>query len=236
MKSIKLNKTPLFYTAESIYRDENGFTRLFLDIKNDVICDYGHIHEGMEEYVQEFEALGEKILGLGLLQAKEVEGPDHFFCLSLKLLHQAINNYLGYTDFCKLLGEKSSQLVCRCFGVFRRQIFQILKENWEADAFSVLEQTKAGSGCGSCFERLEEVINQFRPDALVGVTKKRVLGQTPVALMLEVDEFIKQIHPANEVLDLKSNVLTVRCVVDKQRLKKSLEKKYAQALLVSFRV
>jgi NAD(P)H-nitrite reductase large subunit len=166
------------------------------------------------------------------VEAREVVLNSDFISLPLKLLHNAIDKYQGQTYRFELLKEKSDTLICRCFGVFKGQITDVLKNDPEGHLLTVLDQTNATGGCSSCKHDVEKMIEEFRGEEVLFVPKKeRVLGLSPAQLHLKIDEEIKP-WSGSEVCEIKNNLVIIK--TEDSNLKKHLGETFGDDLLFSF--
>ena len=56
--------------------------------------------------------------------------------------------------------HEDSPLVCKCFGIDEAKIVRAIKENNLSTVQDVTNYTKAGGACGSCIEKIEEIIKK----------------------------------------------------------------------------
>jgi NifU-like protein len=82
----------------------------------------------------------------------------HCSVMGRDALHAAIACYQGQAP----AEEAEGELVCQCFGVTDEQIKRVVRENNLSTVGQVTDYTKAGGGCGSCHEKIEELIAQVR--------------------------------------------------------------------------
>ena len=81
--------------------------------------------------------------------------------LPFLLLRNAARKFLNIpSPRYQLLKFKSEDLICRCFGVYRPQILDILCKT--PDLRSVTDQTRAAAGCMSCRKDIEKMIQEFQ--------------------------------------------------------------------------
>lgn len=153
---------------------------LFLDIGPDeVIKEAGFTHEGCALYVPYAslmcQMLKDKTFAEALAISAEdfyqifseaddfleiaVEGALPLVMMPLWLLREAIGDYKGQVKtHCEILGLDSTDLICRCFGVYGEAIAGLLKKNPKFGVAEITRELKAGGGCTSCVEDLEEII------------------------------------------------------------------------------
>ena len=59
-------------------------------------------------------------------------------------------------------GEKKERIVCKCFGITEELIQKVISENNLQTVEEVTDYSKAGGGCGSCIEEIEEMIARLQ--------------------------------------------------------------------------
>ena len=120
-------------------------------------------------------ALTEIVKGLTLEEAEKVTNQDiaqylgglpeqkmHCSVMGREALEAAIENYrTGDTTVKKLEGE----VICVCFGISEEDIERAVKENHLTTIEEVTNYTKAGGGCCSCHEDIQEIINRVTGEA-----------------------------------------------------------------------
>ena len=111
-------------------------------------------------------ALTEMIIGKTLEEAETITNqniveylgglPDkkmHCSVMGQEALQAAIANYRG-----EKLPKEDSEIVCECFGVTEAEIVDAIEHNNLTTLEQVTDYTKAGGGCGTCHERIEEIL------------------------------------------------------------------------------
>ncbi|NLI81221.1 MAG: Fe-S cluster assembly protein NifU [Deltaproteobacteria bacterium] len=115
-------------------------------------------------------ALTEIIKGMTVEEAAKVTNQDianylgglpqekmHCSVLGREALEKAISHYKGAP-----LQMAPGNIVCECFGVTDLEIERAVEENNLATVEDVTNYTKAGGGCSSCHEAIEEIISRVR--------------------------------------------------------------------------
>jgi len=82
----------------------------------------------------------------------------HCSVMGMEALQKAIAQHRG-----EPFGlEEEGEIVCHCFGVTDRLIEKVVREHGLKTVEEVTHYTKAGGGCGSCHERIEEIVAKVR--------------------------------------------------------------------------
>jgi NifU-like protein len=169
-------------------------------------------------------ALTEMIKGLTLEEAKKITNENiadflgglpkekmHCSVMGRDALEKAIANYRGEAEK-KVEGE----IVCECFGVTDLEIERAVKENSLKTIEDVTHYVKAGGGCESCHDKIQEII-----DASLGKerpAKKKVIHLTNIQKIKLIEETLaREIKPALkkdggdiELVDVDGNNVLVK--------------------------
>jgi NifU-like protein len=191
-------------------------------------------------------ALTEIIKGMTLEEAAKVTNQDianylgglpkekmHCSVMGRDALEKAIANYRGEPEK-KVEGE----LVCECFGVTDVEIERAVRENNLATIEDVTDYTKAGGGCESCHDKIQEIINKVhgKPHAvkrkagpLTNLQKIKLIQET---LEREIRPSLQQDGGDIELFDVEGGKVFVRlrgtcatCVASQVTLKHYVESK-----------
>lgn len=191
-------------------------------------------------------ALTEMIKGMTLKEAEKVTNDDiarhlgglpkekmHCSVMGRNALEKAIAYYRGEAET-KVEGE----LVCECFGVTDVEIERVVRENNLATIEEVTDYTKAGGGCGSCHEKIQEIIDKVhgrphivhrKPARLTNIQKIKLIEET---LEREIRPSLKQDGGDIELVDVDGNTVFVKlrgtcatCVASQVTLKHYVESK-----------
>ncbi len=113
-------------------------------------------------------ALTEMIKGMTLEEAEKVTNKQiaeflgglpkekmHCSVMGEQALHAAIRNYKGLEP----LPSEEGEVVCQCFGVTDKEIERVARANNLHTVEEITNYTKAGGGCESCHEQIQEILD-----------------------------------------------------------------------------
>ncbi|HUV78836.1 MAG TPA: Fe-S cluster assembly protein NifU [Desulfobacterales bacterium] len=169
-------------------------------------------------------ALTEMIKGLSLAEAEKITNENiadflgglpkekmHCSVMGRDALEKAVANYRGEAEK-KVEGE----IVCECFGITDLEIERAVRENSLKTIEDVTHYVKAGGGCESCHEKIQEIIDtslgKERP------AKKKVIRLTNIQKIKLIEETLaREIKPALkkdggdiELVDVDGNNVLVK--------------------------
>jgi NifU-like protein len=191
-------------------------------------------------------ALTEMIKGLTLEEAKKITNEDiarylgglpkekmHCSVMGRDALEGAIAYYRGEPEK-KVEGE----IVCECFGVTDAEIERVVRESDLTTVEDVTDYTKAGGGCESCHEKIQEIIDEVhgkphlvprKAPRLTNIQKIKLIEET---LEREIKPSLKQDGGDIELIDVDGNTVLVKlrgtcatCVASEVTLKHYVESK-----------
>jgi len=187
-------------------------------------------------------ALTEMIKGKTIEEAEKLTNQDiaeflgglpkekmHCSVLGRQALEQAIANYKGIPQ-----KEAEGKIVCECFGVTDQEIEKAVRENNLSSVEEVTNYTKAGGGCESCHETIQEIIARVRAEPkpvsrpkLSNIQKIRMIEET---IEREIRPSLKHDGGDIELIDVIGNRVLVAtrgtcavCIASQQTLKNFVE-------------
>ncbi len=191
-------------------------------------------------------ALTEMIKGMTIEEAAKITNQDianflgglpqekiHCSVMGREALEKAIAHYQGIP-----LPAEEEKIICECFGVSEREIDRVVRENDLKTVEEVTNYTKAGGGCGSCHEAIQEIIDRVRAEPkpavpprpkLTNIQKIRMIEET---IDREIRPSLKQDGGDIELVDVVGNRVLVAtrgacaiCQASQQTLKQFVEAK-----------
>lgn len=214
--------------------------------ENNRIADAKFQTFGCASAIASSSALTEMMKGLTLEEAGKITNENiaqklgglpkekmHCSVMGRDALEQAIANYRGEAEK-KVEGE----IVCECFGVTDLEIERVVKENGLTTIEDVTDYVKAGGGCESCHEKIQEIIDSVlgkeRPARkkearLTNIKKIKLIEET---LQREIKPALKKDGGDIELIDVDGNKVFVKlrgtcatCSASQVTLKHYVEKK-----------
>ncbi|HQN19725.1 MAG TPA: Fe-S cluster assembly protein NifU, partial [Syntrophobacteraceae bacterium] len=148
-------------------------------------------------------ALTEMIKGMTIEEAEKVTNQDiaeylgglpqekmHCSVMGREALEAAIAYYKGTPE-----KAVDGQIVCECFGVTDREIERAIRENHLKTLEEVTNYTKAGGGCGSCHDSIQELLDRVRLEMESRPASKPRLSNIQKIRMIE-ETIDREIRPS----------------------------------------
>jgi len=226
---------------------------LYLKIdENERIQDAKFQTFGCASAIASSSALTEMIKGRTLEEAAKVTNDDiarylgglpkekmHCSVMGREALEKAIADYRGEAE-----KKVEGNIVCECFGVTDLQIERAVKENHLRTIEEVTDYTKAGGGCESCHDRIQEIIDHVlgmvheppkKARKLTNIQKIKLIEET---LDREVKPSLKQDGGDIELVDVDGDTVLVKlrgtcatCSISQVTLKDYVEKKLRELVV-----
>lgn len=153
--------------------------------------------------------------------------PEKMHCsvMGREALHAAIANFRGevWVD-----DHEEGSLICKCFGIDAAMIERTVRENGLKTLEEVTNYTKAGGGCSSCHEGIEEILAKVlaehgekftHTEPAVPVTPAKPYAMTNLQRIKRIEMVIESIRPQLqrdkgdiEVVDIEGKIVYVNLI------------------------
>ena len=188
---------------------------LKVDPQNELIVDAHFQTFGCGSAIASSSALTEIVKGKTLDEALQVSNqeiadyldglpPEKMHCsvMGREALHAAVANFRGevWND-----DHSEGSMVCKCFAVDAVLIEKVIRDNKLSTVEQVTHYTKAGGGCSSCHEGVEEILAKVAQERCTApaVAAKPVAAAVPPAKprltnfqrMRRIEEVVESIRP-----------------------------------------
>lgn len=207
---------------------------LKVDPACDVILDAGFQTFGCGSAIASSSALTEMVKGLTLDEALEITNqqiadylgglpPEKMHCsvMGREALQAAVANYRGevWED-----DHEEGALTCKCFAIDAVMIEDTIRANDLYTVEDVTNYTKAGGGCCSCHEGIEDILAKVNAEraampAAPAPVAVAATPMTPFQRMRRIEMVIESIRPQLqrdhgdvEVVDIDGNVVYVNMI------------------------
>ncbi|OUD14487.1 Fe-S cluster assembly protein NifU [Thioflexithrix psekupsensis] len=208
---------------------------LKVDPNTDVILEAGFQTFGCGSAIASSSALTEMIKGKTVDEALKITNQDiadflgglppekmHCSVMGREALQAAIAHYRGeeWSD-----DHEEGALVCKCFAIDAVMIENTVRDNQLTTIQDVINYTKAGGGCSSCHEAIEEILTKVlaeqgqKPDfsqPTEQVVPKKPYAMTNLQRIRRIEMIIESIRPQLqrdrgdvELVDVEGNTVYV---------------------------
>ncbi len=208
---------------------------LKVDPETNIITEAGFQTFGCGSAIASSSALTEMVKGKTLDEALKITNQDiaeflgglppekmHCSVMGREALHAAIANFRGevWED-----DHEEGALVCKCFGIDAVMIENTVRENGLSSVQDVINYTKAGGGCSSCHEGIEEILTKVlaergaKPDftqPTEQVVPAKPYALTNVQRIKRIERVIEAVRPQLqrdkgdvELVDVEGNTVYV---------------------------
>lgn len=160
------NEKPLFHSAKASHQE----LTLFLDFnKKDKLQGLYYTSEGGSAWFTELSALSKEVEGktFSELQKEKLTSyqlpAEVLFDLPRFLLKSALEIYRGKSPaLYKLKSQPEEDLICRCFGIYKGELLELLEQFPEYSSKELSNATKAGAGCSSCLSDFPVILGEAK--------------------------------------------------------------------------
>lgn len=147
----------------------------------------------------------------------------YFLVPPLELLERALDQYYGNeVGHSEVSAQSSEELLCRCFGVYKSQVKELVENNENVDLKFVSNELRASVGCTSCSDSVISAIDFFKAQAHASSSvdlslefdeqgnRVRPLGLTPSEFVLKIDSLSKSWIKEQELKGVSLNISNIK--------------------------
>lgn len=230
--------------------------KLMLTVDADeVITDAKFQTFGCASAIASSSALTEMVKGMKISEAAKITNADiadflgglpkekmHCSVMGREALEAAIANYRGVA-----LPMAEGEVVCECFGVTDVEVRRAIAESHLRTVEEITNFTKAGGGCGKCYDRLQEILNEGPSSGKAKIIPlKAPRRMTNIQKIKAVEDvFEREVRPTLrkdggdiELIDVDGDIVIVSlrgacgsCAKSRTTLKEYVEKKLREQVL-----
>lgn len=201
--------------------------KLYIKLDGDKIKDAKFLTFGCGSAVASSSILTEMIIGKTLDEVRQITNKDiadelgglpqekmHCSVMGQEALEDALKKYYGKDVEIGFSKESKDKIVCTCFNVTEKQIWEAIKINGLKTVEEVTNYTKAGGACGRCRGVIQDIINTYYKK------QESESTLTPTQKILKIGKVIEQeISPQLqkdggdiELVDIEGNVVKVKLI------------------------
>ena len=201
--------------------------KLYIKLDGDKIKDAKFLTFGCGSAVASSSILTEMIIGKTLDEVRQITNKDiadelgglpqekmHCSVMGQEALEDALKKYYGKDVEIGFSKESKDKIVCTCFNVTEKQIWEAIKINGLKTVEEVTNYTKAGGACGRCGGVIQDIINTYYKK------QESESTLTPTQKILKIGKVIEQeISPQLqkdggdiELVDIEGNVVKVKLI------------------------
>jgi NifU-like protein len=164
---------------------------LHIDRATEIILDARFQAFGCGSAIASSSAVTEMVIGRTLSQAASIGSrdiADYLGGLPVEKMHCAVMGYealqsalAAFRGEARSFDHEEGALVCRCHGVDEKAIEGAIREHQLTSVEQVTARTMAGSGCTTCYERIEDILVRVTAQALRAQEEARIAAEAAVA-------------------------------------------------------
>jgi len=142
---------------------------------------------------------------------------DDFILIPHALFSRALETQGTEKIHCELLKQEASSLVCRCFGVYEKQIIEQVKRNPDIDLKGITDESLAGGACTSCAPDIMGIVTATKDSFGLSSAKnqhQKIQGLYPAQMIERLDSLFKENHLNLEIISLIGYDLTLKATAE----------------------